>query len=201
MSTVELQPLIANAGGELIRVSQGVADDALSAATPCHDYDVRGLLNHLLYWSPILELAARKQPVPSGRPAEGEHDLTEGDWQTVMAQQVEGLAAAWADPAAWEGMTSIGRSDLGDLPGSIVGSIVLLELAVHGWDLAKATGQSFDCEDKVAEAVLAHLGLTVEQGRTMGAFGPEVAIPPDAPMLHRTLGVSGRDPHWSPTAR
>jgi uncharacterized protein (TIGR03086 family) len=199
MSGNEIHPLIASAGAEIVRVSHGVSEDALSAATPCHDYDVRRLLNHLLYWPPIFELAAGKQPVPSDRPAEGEHDLTEGDWQTVMAQQVERLATAWADPAAWEGMTSIGRSDVGELPASMVGSLVLQEFTIHGWDLARGTRQSFNCDDDVALAVLTHLGHTVEGGRTMGAFGPEVAVPTDAPLLHHVLGLSGRDPNWSPT--
>lgn len=196
MSTVDLKPLIANAGAELVNVAHGIRDDALSAATPCGKFDVQALLTHLLYWAPVLELAARKQPVPSNRPAEDEHDLAVGDWRTLLAGQVESLAAAWADPAAWEGTTGIGRSDLGELPAAFVGSLVLTEFAIHGWDLARATGEPFECDEKVAEAVYGILAETAEHGRASGAFGPEIAVPADSSMLHRALGVSGRDPNW-----
>jgi uncharacterized protein (TIGR03086 family) len=196
MSGIELQPLIKDAGAELTQLAQGIGDDALTIVTPCDQYDVRGLLNHLLYWAPILEGAARKETVPNDRPAEPEQDLTMGDWRAVLAQQVDHIATAWADPAAWEGTTSLGA--LGEVPGSLVGSVVLMEFTIHGWDLAHATGQSFDCDDESAEAVLAYLKQTVDHGRTVGAFGPEVAVPPNASILHRTLGVSGRDPKWSP---
>lgn len=197
MSSVDLKPLIGRAGIELIRVAHGVSDDALSAPTPCDKFDVQGLLTHLLYWSPVLELAARKESVPTDRPPEDEQNLAVGDWKTLLAGQLESLASAWADPAAWEGTTSIGRSDLGDLPAAFVGSLVLTEFAIHGWDLARATGAPFECDDKVAEAVYAVLAETAEHGRASGAFGPEVAIAADARSLHRALGVSGRDPNWS----
>ena len=200
MSGVELGPLIGTAGARLVKVAHGVGEHGLSAVTPCEAYDARGLLNHLLYWGPILERAARKAPIPDDRPAEGEVDLTANDWQTVLAAQVDGVASAWADPAAWEGTTSVGQSALGDLPASLVGSIVLMEFVIHGWDLARATGQPFEADDKAVEAVREYLALTVEHGRTLGAFGPEVPVSADAPILHRTLGVSGRDPGWSVAA-
>lgn len=197
MFSVDFKPLIASAGSELMRIAHAVPDDALSAPTPCDKFDVQGLLTHLLYWTPVLELAARKEPVPTSRPPEDEYELAVEDWQALLAGRFESLATAWADPAAWEGTTSIGRSDLGDLPAAFVGSLVLTEFTIHGWDLARATGSSFECNDKVAEAVHGILAETAERGRASGAFGPEVAVAAGTPMLHRALGVSGRDPHWS----
>lgn len=198
MSDVDLKPLIAAAGAELVRVAKGVPDDALSAETPCEKFDVQGLLTHLLYWAPVFQLAARKEPVPADRPAEGDQDLAVGDWQTALAEQIDAVATAWADPAAWEGMTSIGRSDLGDLPAAFVGSLVLTEYSVHGWDLARATGGSFDCDEGVAQAAYGILSQTADHGRASGAFAAEVAVPVDSSALDRALGVSGRDPNWSP---
>lgn len=196
MSDVDLRPLIAAAGKELIRVAKGVPDEALSADTPCEKFDVQGLLTHLLYWAPVFQLAAAKEPVPADRPAEGAQDLAVGDWQTLLADQIGAVAAAWDDPAAWEGMTSIGRADLGDLPAAFVGSLVLTEYSIHGWDLARATGGSFDCDEGVAQAAFGILSQTAEHGRASGAFGSEVLLPADCSVLDRALGVSGRDPNW-----
>ena len=75
------------------------------------------------------------------------------------------------------------------------------ELVVHGWDIATATGQAYQCDD----ASLLEIESTVRQfrgdneGAIPGLFGPLVAAPDDAPLLHTVLCLTGRDPHWSPT--
>jgi len=77
---------------------------------------------------------------------------------------------------------------------------VLDELVVHGWDLARATGQPFQPDD----AHLAEIEATVRQlrgdndGAIPGLFGPAVTVADDAPALNRVLGLTGRDPSWSP---
>jgi len=66
-----------------------------------------------------------------------------------------------------------------------------------GWDLAVATGQRLE----LPSGLLAHLHDTmlagVEQGRQMGMYGPQVAVPADAPTFDRILGLTGRDPAWA----
>ena len=70
-------------------------------------------------------------------------------------------------------------------------------LASPPWDLAVATGQLLE----LPADLLAHLHDTmfagVEQGREMGLYGPEVAVPAYAPVLNRILGLTGRDPAWA----
>jgi uncharacterized protein (TIGR03086 family) len=76
--------------------------------------------------------------------------------------------------------------------------VALNELVVHGWDLAVATGQPYRAD---AESVPACLGFVAPMARpegTPGLFGPPVPVPADAPDLDRLLGLSGRDPAWSP---
>ena len=86
------------------------------------------------------------------------------------------------------------------LPGQVAGLVVLDELVVHGWDIARATGQPFDCD----AATLGEVESTVEQvrggnhGDLPGLFGPVVAIAGDADALDRVLSLTGRDPGWSP---
>lgn len=78
-----------------------------------------------------------------------------------------------------------------------MGDMITGELAVHGWDLAVATGQRL----ALPADLLTHLHDTVsagvEQGREMGMYGPEVTVPADAPTLARILGLTGRDPAWT----
>jgi uncharacterized protein (TIGR03086 family) len=191
---MELHPLMAKAGSEIVRIAHGTREEDFAASTPCEKYDVRALLNHLLYWAPVLELAARKQSVPTDRPAEGDQDLTDGEWRNLLAERVQRLVTAWADESAWAGSTSMGG---GEFPASVAGSMTLVEFVVHGWDLARATGQPFDCDDDVAQGVYTVLSGMAEQGRAMGAFGPEVTVPESAPVLDRALGTAGRDPNWT----
>jgi uncharacterized protein (TIGR03086 family) len=83
----------------------------------------------------------------------------------------------------------------------MVGGIVLCELVLHGWDLGRTLGQRPEWPEDVLAGTLAAVGGLAPGGRTMGAFGPEVAAPPDAPTLERVLALSGRDPGWAPGGR
>ena len=79
----------------------------------------------------------------------------------------------------------------------MAGVVVLDELVIHGWDLARAIGSPDGYDGPGLEAVLA----TVQQFRASGIeglFGPEVPTASDAPLLDRILGVTGRDPGWQP---
>jgi uncharacterized protein (TIGR03086 family) len=114
-----------------------------------------------------------------------------------MTADLSALADAWDAPDAWQGMTQAGGQDL---PGAMAGRIALDELVVHGWDIAQATGQPFDCD----AATLDEVESTVQQvragndGDLPGLFGPVVAIAGDADALERVLSLTGRDPDWSP---
>ncbi len=86
-----------------------------------------------------------------------------------------------------------------DLPAEVAGIVALDELVIHGWDLARATGQPAGYDGPELEAV--H-GM-VQQFRSSGVdglFGPPVPVPEDAPLLHRIVGLAGRDPSWEPPA-
>jgi uncharacterized protein (TIGR03086 family) len=186
------------AAAALIEIVRGVKPDQVAAPTPCAEYDVRLLLNHLLFWGPSLEGAARKESVPPPAGSESEVDLTEGDWAAAVAAQAERIAAAWSRPAAWEGTTHMGGPM--ELPASMVGGMVVIEVLVHGWDLARATGQHWEWDGDLVTYTLGEVVKTAEQGRQMGVFGPEVTVPGSAPALDRVLALTGRDPAWTPPA-
>ncbi len=192
MSNAEL---MSRAAGALVDVVRGIGPDQLSARTPCADHDVRALLNHLLFWMPSLEGAARKEQVPPPAEEETAVDLTAGDWAGSLEERAGRVAAAWGDPGAWEGGTRLGGPM--ELPAPMIGAMALGELVVHGWDLARATGQQLTVDGAVAEHLATEVAKTAEQGREMGVYGPEVTVPAAAPALDRVLGLTGRDPRWS----
>ena len=185
------------AAAQLAELFDGVADDKLDAPTPCTGYTVRDLLGHLQGLTLVFRDAARKS-LTVGPPPDRPGDLLTDDWRGRIADQLTELVAAWRDPAAWDGMTGAGGVEL---PSALAGKIALNELVLHGWDLARATGQPFDADPASVQASLEFTSLVNSPEWTIGReglFADVVEVPADASPLHRTLGLSGRDPDWTP---
>jgi uncharacterized protein (TIGR03086 family) len=195
MPMVELGP----AATRMADLIEGVPDELLGAPTPCLDYTLGDLVDHVRRLTLAFTAAAKKDTadMTSGR-APGDASSLGDDWRTRIPRDLGSLAEAWRDPAAWTGMTMAGGIDL---PGELAGIIALDELVVHGWDVARASGQDFDQDRASLEAVFGFVkqfsGAGQEAARD-GMFGPEVAVPEDAPLLDRLIGLTGRDPNWSP---
>ncbi|OLF16547.1 TIGR03086 family metal-binding protein [Actinophytocola xanthii] len=194
---MELHEMMAKAAAAAVEVARNVKPDQLEDPTPCPDWDVRALVNHLMFWSAFRsELAARKQPVPADDPVTEETDFTrDPHWAATLESRLERVTAAWGEPGATEGQTGLAG---GSMPAGLIGTMMVGELVVHGWDLARATGQRLEVDDAVAEAVNGMVSTMAPQGREMGVFGAEVAVPAEASPLDRVLGMSGRDPAWTP---
>lgn len=186
--------LVARAAKHATEIVLAIRDEQLDAGTPCTEYTVRGLVDHLLFWGPSLLGAARKEPVAP--PAAGEAGLAVDDWRAKLLAQLDELAEAWAVPGAWEGTTRMGGPT--ELPASMVGGMVCAELVLHGWDLARATGGRPGWDEELLTFVRAEVAATAEQGREMGVYGPEVAAPDSASTLDQAVALSGRDPGWTP---
>ena len=183
-------------------VVRGVDGARLDMRTPCPDYRVGDLLDHLMGLALAFRHAAEKtaaRPGGDGAPGPGgSAERLDPRWREELPVRLEALAMAWRDPAAWSGEARAGGVTL---PAAVMGAVALAELVLHGWDLARATGQPFDCDPVTAEVLHAHLRRSAEEtgGRGVeGLFGPVVAVPADAPLLDRALGLAGRDPAWTP---
>ncbi|MEU8804100.1 TIGR03086 family metal-binding protein [Spirillospora sp. NPDC048819] len=177
------------------RIVLEIPEAKLDAPTPCAGWDVRALINHLILWSARGEAAAHKLPITG--PGE-DHDFTaEPRWAERYEEQARKTAEAWQDPAAWEGTTSLTGNKEG-MPAEFIAGILFGESVTHGWDLAAATGREPGYPPEVVRAAWEQLVPTAEVGREYGAFGAEVPVPEDAPLLDRLVGLAGRDPHWRP---
>jgi uncharacterized protein (TIGR03086 family) len=88
-----------------------------------------------------------------------------------------------------------------DLPGEVAGVVALDELVIHGWDVARASGQVYEVDDASLQAVHEFVSQFSGPGREearAGLFGPVVDVPAAAPLLDRVIGMTGRDPGWNP---
>ncbi|RZS31366.1 uncharacterized protein (TIGR03086 family) [Herbihabitans rhizosphaerae] len=186
--------LVARAAAPMVEIINDIKPDQLGMRTPCAEYDVRKLVNHLLFWGPSLVGAAYKESVPPPAEAETDVDLTEGDWAAVLDAHVARLVEAWSRPSAWEGVTSMGPMEL---PAPLIAGMVVGELVIHGWDLARATGQHPAWDEDVLEYLLEEVTRSAEQGRQMKVYGPEVIVPASSATVDRVLGLAGRDPSWA----
>jgi uncharacterized protein (TIGR03086 family) len=180
---------------ELIR---GVPDAALGNPTPC-DIPLGALLDHVGTLTLAFTAAARRDySTFTGPPPAPDVANLGADWRERIPRSLEALAAAWNDREAWTGMTKAGGLDL---PGELAGVIALDEIVVHGWDVARSSGQPFEVELDLLEAVHGFVSPLADSNTPMpreGLFGPPVPVPADAPLLDRVIGLTGRDPAWSP---
>ncbi len=178
------------------RLAEAVTDAHLADPTPCPRYAVRHLLGHLLGLAVAFRDAGRKDlgVTTDTSPDAALPDIGPG-WREDLPKVLDELAGAWRDPAAWTGTTRAGGVDL---PGGVAGAVTADELVVHGWDLARATGQPYTPDPAALEAAHGFLLAAAQEGeRGEGIFGPVVPVPSGAPLLDRTIGLSGRDPGWT----
>ena len=117
-------------------------------------------------------------------PQPDDADLEPGWQRRAPPSTWRALGEAWQAEDAWDGMTQAGGVDL---PGAAAGRVVLDELIVHGWDVARATGQPFEPDEAHLTEVEAMVGQLRgdNHGEMPGLFGPVVAVPDDASPLER----------------
>jgi len=197
MTFVDLEP----ATRRMADLICGVRDEQLDGPTPCPAYTLGDLLDHVGGLTLAFTAAAAKATGDLGSQGpSGDASRLGDDWRTRIPPDLAALAQAWRDPAAWGGTTRAGGLEL---PGEIAGLVVLDELVIHGWDVARASGQTYDCDPRLLDVVHRFVAQFSEPGHEAereGLFGPVVKVPDDAPLLDHVIGLSGRDPAWSPPA-
>lgn len=189
---------IAPAAKRMAALVGGVSDNQLGGVTPCPAYTLGDLLDHVGGLSVAFTAAARKAELPGGSQGpSGDASRLEEGWRDRIARDLDALAAAWTEPQAWTGTAVAGGVEM---PAEVAALVALDELVVHGWDVARASGQSYDVDPVSLEAVhgfVAQFSGPGQEESRAGLFGPVVPVPDDAPLLDRVVGMAGRDPSWS----
>jgi len=197
METKNLSAEMAAAAAEAARVVGNVPERTLSQPTPCGDWDLRTLLNHTILWTSYS--AERRAHGESVDEALMNKDFTaDPGFREDYARQVSKAVTAWQGPEAWAGT----RNVMGNAtPAADVGAMLLMETALHGWDVARATGQEFHADDTTAAALLRIVQAQAELFRKYQGFADAVEPPPNATVFECALTLSGRDPGWKPASR
>jgi uncharacterized protein (TIGR03086 family) len=178
------QRAIAQTGG----IVAGVKPDQMGASTPCTDWDVRALLNHTIAGVQVFDDAARGRDFDASAFAA---DNVGDDPAAAFDKQAAKLSAAVSRPGVLDATWNM---PFGQVPGTAGISFATLELAMHGWDIARATGQSPDFDPEVTEVALAAARQApAELVRNPGVFGPEVPCSPDTPAHDRLAAFAGRE--------
>lgn len=185
----KISELLDAAVGSALPVVRGTEDSQLDAPTPCAEYDVRALISHLAQVVVNFTALAARQDADFGATP----DAVTGDWRERFGEETAALVAAWAAPGAEEGTAgSMG------FPARTVGHMVLGDLTVHGWDLARATGQEFVPDADVVDEIGPALEAMAPKAREAKMFGEPLPVPEGASPFARVLALTGRDPDWQP---
>lgn len=159
----------------------GVAADQLAAPTPCTEWDVRTLLDHLIGGTWMFATAIGG--AAGDDPAAPDADRFRG--------AADALLTTLHEPGALERTAQL---PIGQVPGSALVGIALLDVLVHGWDVAKATGQDTTVADPLAEAVLAFATQAVRPQMRGVYFAEPVHVDEGARPIDRLVGFLGRQP-------
>jgi uncharacterized protein (TIGR03086 family) len=166
----------------LEHVLHGIAVDDLDKQTPCREFDVAGLTDHLMNSIAVIGGAAGAQ-------------LPERDPTDSVARQV--VLAARPALDAWQrrGLDGTVPFGKGEAPASMMAGVLSLEFLVHAWDYAKAVGREVNAPDSLSDYVMGLArSIITPQGRSTAGFDDPIEVPDDAESLDRLVAFTGRRP-------
>lgn len=167
---------------------EGIADDQWTAATPCSEWDVRALVNHLAagnWW--VAELATGKTIEEVGEMLEG--DVLGSDPIAAFRESADAACEAFSEPGA---MSRTFHLSFGDAPGALYASQRFVDVVIHAWDVATATGQVNTLDDALVGRCFDIVEPQREAIRDSDLFGPEIPVDDDAATQVRLLAMLGR---------
>jgi uncharacterized protein (TIGR03086 family) len=184
----EMDPIerIERATQHASKVVHGVSADKLGEATPCSEFDVRALLNHMLGGLEMLRDAAA-----GGSPAMPEGDQFGADPGKEYDERAAKLIDVIKQPGT---LDKNWKMPFGELPGQMMAGVCFVEHVTHGWDLAKATGQDTTIPDDLIAECREVVEPVEAMWRMPGVLGPKVDVPESASSTEQYAGLMGRQP-------
>jgi uncharacterized protein (TIGR03086 family) len=167
-------------GPLLAGVVGNITSDDLDRPTPCTEFTVRGVLQHMIGGATLFA-AAYRQETPS------EPDLS--DVLAGFGPAMENLVGALTAPGALDQKIA---APFGEVPGEAFARYITLDGLIHGWDLATATGQPYNPPEALVAAIEAYAHQAVDPLRAGDAFSEAVEPAPDATPIERLAAYTGR---------
>lgn len=166
-------------------VVDGIADDQLDLPSPCTEWNVRAVLNHVVTG----QLMAQAMLVGRSHPDRKADHLGRRPKATFTGTIAE-TRDALGQPGVMERTLT---TPFGEQPGATVAFMLAVELVVHGWDLARATDQSTDLDPELAEAMLVRVRDQLgERPRHLTPYGEPQPVPAQATAADRLAAYLGR---------
>ena len=160
-----------------------VSPSQLNDATPCSDWNVQQLIDHMVGGTDYLRAALAGEP-PAARTGGTVEDYRRG---------LEQLRSGLRTPGALERMCTSPLGFEWSVGHAVAGTF--MDALIHTWDLATATGHNAELDPDLVDACIAmFLPDMPERGRASGLVGPAVHVPEDAPPQDRLLAAMGRRP-------
>jgi uncharacterized protein (TIGR03086 family) len=167
------------------------------APSPCSGWHVRDVINHIIgenLWA--VELFQGRTIAEIGDRFAG--DLTLGDPPVAYARSVEGVKQVLGDARAMERTMHL---SFGDRPGSFYATQLALDMLVHGWDIARGSGQEGRLDPVLVNECLPLAEQITTEFRQGGWYGQKLTIPNDADPQTRLLALFGRAAYWEAPKR
>lgn len=175
---------------ETTSIIDQIGPDQLTASTPCTEWDVRDLINHITGGSTMFAISAEQGSVPDdvlGQLMGGDNlgDDYKGAWRTASARAM----AVFAEPGVLERMVAL---PFGEMPAGVALNIAIFDVAVHATDLATASGQTITDTGLLDAALEFGQQMIGPELRQPGVFDPEQPAPPGASATERLQAFAGR---------
>ena len=172
------------------RIVDGITPDQLGNATPCTEWTVRDLLNHITGGATMFAIAAEDGTVPDevfGQLVSGDNlgDDYQGAWKTASQRAI----AAFNIPGA---MDQTVKLPFGVMPAGAALSIAVFDVTTHATDLSKATNQPAPPAELLETALAVGKQMISPDYRVPGVFDAEQPAPAGAPTSDRLLAFAGR---------
>ena len=173
------------------QVVAGITADQWLLPTPCTEWTVADLTAHIVLGNRMFAQILTGGPAPDlADGARADRGQIEGDRLPAYDEASDRLMAAFGSAGVLDQLFTV---PFGTVPGSVALHLRITELLVHGWDLARATGQRIEVPDSLAEQELAFSELALSQvppGRS--PFAPPQPVMADAAPLDRLASLLGR---------
>ena len=175
---------------EFARRVRSIGDDQWDNPTPCTDWSVRDLVNHVVVedlWAPGLLDGKTIEEI-------GGNDAFSGDrLGTDPKKTWAGAAGAARTAVRRDGAMEITTHlSFGDFPGSFYVQQLLADHVIHAWDLAKGIGGDDDLDDELVRYVYEGLKPYADSLSAGGSFDPPISVPEDADTETKLLALAGR---------
>ena len=170
-------------------VVAAVGDDMWHQPTPCDGWDVRTVVNHVVsgnWW--VAELVGGRTIDEVGDRYDG--DVLGDDPLGAWDASAEAACAAFREPGAMERPVAV---SYGPVPGEVYAGHRLIDVLIHGWDIAKGAGGDTRLDPELVEACWEVVEPQKDMLAGSGAFGSGVSVPEDADPQTRLLAVLGRE--------